>query len=191
MRKFHSRRRGAAALPSPPTQTSTSLPANPNGARLASEIGGDKVSVYTATTGPQDPHQVQARPSLIAKARGGRYYCLHRRRTRDRLAADGRAAIGEREYHGRCRRFVRSGKFCPACSKCPAQFDRARRRHSSRRQSAYSNRSAQHSDRGQAARRTALRNSMRRMRRPTTALCRLRGALDRGHRQMGRRRPRR
>ena len=33
-------------------------------------IGGDKVSVYTATTGAQDPHQIQARPSLIAKARG-------------------------------------------------------------------------------------------------------------------------
>ena len=41
----------------------------PEWAALAKEIGGDKVSVYTATTGAQDPHQVQARPSLIAKAR--------------------------------------------------------------------------------------------------------------------------
>src|SRR6185295_10103434 len=42
----------------------------PEWGALAKEIGGDKVSVYTATTGAQDPHQIQARPSLIAKARG-------------------------------------------------------------------------------------------------------------------------
>jgi zinc/manganese transport system substrate-binding protein len=42
----------------------------PEWGALAQEIGGDKVSVYTATTGAQDPHQIQARPSLIAKARG-------------------------------------------------------------------------------------------------------------------------
>lgn len=42
----------------------------PEWGALAKEIGGDKVSIYVATTGAQDPHQVQARPSLIAKARG-------------------------------------------------------------------------------------------------------------------------
>ncbi|MEQ1781812.1 MAG: zinc ABC transporter substrate-binding protein [Hyphomonadaceae bacterium] len=41
----------------------------PEWAALTTEIGGDKVNVYSATTGAQDPHQVQARPSLIAKAR--------------------------------------------------------------------------------------------------------------------------
>lgn len=41
----------------------------PEWGALANEIGGDKVSVYTATVGGQDPHQVQARPSLIARAR--------------------------------------------------------------------------------------------------------------------------
>ena len=41
----------------------------PEWAALASEIGGDRVSVYTATTALQDPHKVQARPSLIARAR--------------------------------------------------------------------------------------------------------------------------
>jgi zinc/manganese transport system substrate-binding protein len=41
----------------------------PEWGALASEVGGDKVNVYVATTGLQDPHQVQARPSLIAKAR--------------------------------------------------------------------------------------------------------------------------
>lgn len=42
----------------------------PEWGALSKEIGGDKVSIYVATTGAQDPHQVQARPSLIAKARG-------------------------------------------------------------------------------------------------------------------------
>lgn len=41
----------------------------PEWAALATEIGGDKVTTYTATTALQDPHQIQARPSLIAKAR--------------------------------------------------------------------------------------------------------------------------
>jgi zinc/manganese transport system substrate-binding protein len=41
----------------------------PEWGALATEIGGDKVNVYTATVGGQDPHQVQARPSLIARAR--------------------------------------------------------------------------------------------------------------------------
>jgi zinc/manganese transport system substrate-binding protein len=41
----------------------------PEWAALSTEIGGDKVSVYSATTGGQDPHQIQARPGLIARAR--------------------------------------------------------------------------------------------------------------------------
>ncbi|HSC19651.1 MAG TPA: zinc ABC transporter substrate-binding protein, partial [Rhizomicrobium sp.] len=41
----------------------------PEWGALSNEVGGDKVSVYNATTGAQDPHQIQARPSLIAKAR--------------------------------------------------------------------------------------------------------------------------
>lgn len=41
----------------------------PEWGALTLELGGDKVSIYIATTGKQDPHQVQARPSLIAKAR--------------------------------------------------------------------------------------------------------------------------
>jgi len=36
---------------------------------LANELGGDKVTTFSATTGMQDPHQVQARPSLITKMR--------------------------------------------------------------------------------------------------------------------------
>lgn len=41
----------------------------PEWGALSHEIGGEHVSIYTATTGAQDPHQIQARPSLIAKAR--------------------------------------------------------------------------------------------------------------------------
>ena len=41
----------------------------PEWAALAKELGGDKVSIYAATNGLQDPHQVQARPGLIARAR--------------------------------------------------------------------------------------------------------------------------
>ncbi len=36
---------------------------------LAIELGGDKISSFSATSGMQDPHQVQARPSLISKIR--------------------------------------------------------------------------------------------------------------------------
>jgi len=41
----------------------------PEWAALAQEIGGDKVAVYSATTAPQDPHRIEARPSLIARIR--------------------------------------------------------------------------------------------------------------------------
>lgn len=41
----------------------------PEWGALATELGGDKASVYTATTALQDPHRVEARPSLIARAR--------------------------------------------------------------------------------------------------------------------------
>src|SRR5579885_2055433 len=42
----------------------------PEWAALASELGGEDVSVFTATTARQDPHQIQARPALIARLRG-------------------------------------------------------------------------------------------------------------------------
>jgi zinc/manganese transport system substrate-binding protein len=41
----------------------------PEWSALATEIGGDDVSIYTATHGLQDPHHIQARPSLIAQMR--------------------------------------------------------------------------------------------------------------------------
>lgn len=41
----------------------------PEWAALAREIGGDKVQVYAATTAFQDPHRIEAKPSLLAQAR--------------------------------------------------------------------------------------------------------------------------
>ena len=41
----------------------------PEWAALSQELGGDKLTIFSATTGLQDPHYIQARPSLIAKAR--------------------------------------------------------------------------------------------------------------------------
>src|SRR3954464_8428616 len=45
------------------------LACEPEWGSLAKELGGDKVNVYTAITALQDPHRVEARPSLIARAR--------------------------------------------------------------------------------------------------------------------------
>jgi zinc/manganese transport system substrate-binding protein len=41
----------------------------PEWGALAQELGGDRVSIYVATNALQDPHQVQAKPSLLARAR--------------------------------------------------------------------------------------------------------------------------
>src|SRR5664279_980772 len=41
----------------------------PEWGALAQELGGDKVNVYVATNALQDPHHIEAKPSLIARAR--------------------------------------------------------------------------------------------------------------------------
>ncbi len=41
----------------------------PEWAALAKEIGGDKVNAFSATNALQDPHRIDAKPSLIARAR--------------------------------------------------------------------------------------------------------------------------
>ncbi|MHB9102339.1 MAG: metal ABC transporter substrate-binding protein [Sulfuricella sp.] len=46
------------------------LACEPEWGALAQELGGDKVSVYNATNALQDPHRVEAKPSLMARARG-------------------------------------------------------------------------------------------------------------------------
>lgn len=60
-----------AALLAMPAQAALKVFATvPEWGALAKEIGGDNADVFTATTGLQDPHHIQARPSLIARARG-------------------------------------------------------------------------------------------------------------------------
>jgi zinc/manganese transport system substrate-binding protein len=41
----------------------------PEWGALAKELGGDRANVYVASTALQDPHRIEARPSLIARAR--------------------------------------------------------------------------------------------------------------------------
>ena len=60
---------GGLAYATPASANLNVFACEPEWAALATEVGGDKVSVYAATIGGQDPHQVQARPSLIARAR--------------------------------------------------------------------------------------------------------------------------
>ena len=50
-------------------QTLSVFACEPEWAALAYEIGGDTLDITSATTFEQDPHQIQARPSLIAKVR--------------------------------------------------------------------------------------------------------------------------
>jgi zinc/manganese transport system substrate-binding protein len=45
------------------------LACEPEWGALVNELAGDKARVYVATTALQDPHHIQARPSLIAAAR--------------------------------------------------------------------------------------------------------------------------
>ena len=63
----------ALALAAGPASAELSVFAcEPEWAALAQELGGDKVSVYSATHALQDPHHIEARPSLIARARNAR-----------------------------------------------------------------------------------------------------------------------
>ncbi len=58
---------GALALPA--SANLNVFACEPEWGALAQELGGDKLNVYNATTALQDVHHVEARPSLIARAR--------------------------------------------------------------------------------------------------------------------------
>lgn len=53
----------------PATAALNMLACEPEWGALAREIGGDKINLYVATSAMQDPHHIEARPSLIARAR--------------------------------------------------------------------------------------------------------------------------
>ena len=58
-----------ATLSSPALAALSIFACTPEWGSLAQEIGGDRVSVTAATSALQDPHHIEARPSLIARAR--------------------------------------------------------------------------------------------------------------------------
>lgn len=55
---------------SPASAALNVLATTPEWGALAKEIGGDKLSIYVATNALQDVHRVEAKPSLVARARG-------------------------------------------------------------------------------------------------------------------------
>ncbi len=59
----------AAASSQPALAALKVLACEPEWAALAQELAGDKASVSSATTALQDPHHIEAKPSLIARAR--------------------------------------------------------------------------------------------------------------------------
>jgi zinc/manganese transport system substrate-binding protein len=59
----------AVFFQTPPTLALQVFACEPEWAALATELGGDKVETFSATTARQDPHQIQARPALIARLR--------------------------------------------------------------------------------------------------------------------------
>src|SRR5919201_2721335 len=59
----------AAAIAWPAAAALNVFTCEPEWAALAQELGGDKVSAFSATTAKQDPHRIEARPSLISRIR--------------------------------------------------------------------------------------------------------------------------
>lgn len=58
-----------AAIAAPASAALNIFACEPEWAALSQELAGDNADIYAATTALQDPHHVQARPSLIAHAR--------------------------------------------------------------------------------------------------------------------------
>ena len=59
----------ALAIAAPASAALNIFACTPEWGALAKELGGEKTNVYIATNALQDPHRVEARPSLIARAR--------------------------------------------------------------------------------------------------------------------------
>ena len=61
---------GVLALPAFPAFAALNILAcEPEWASLAQELGGDKIVAFSATNALQDPHRIEAKPSLLARAR--------------------------------------------------------------------------------------------------------------------------
>jgi zinc/manganese transport system substrate-binding protein len=59
-----------AAFMAAPAHAISVFACEPEWGALATALGGEDASVFVATTGLQDPHQIQARPALISRLRG-------------------------------------------------------------------------------------------------------------------------
>ena len=164
---------------------STSSPACPNGARSPQELGGDKVKVYIATNALQDPHHVEAKPSLIARARSA-----------DLVVATGAeleigwlplvtAAGGQSEGAAGQARLLRGGRRSSRMLDKPTRLDRAEGDVHAARQSAHPDRSAQHRARRRAARGAPGRARSGERRVLPGALQGVRRALECGDRALG------
>ena len=130
---------------------STCSPPCRNGARWCEELGGDKVKVYVATNALQDPHHVEAKPSLIARARSA-----------DLVVATGAELeigwlplvlqqAGNPASPARQARLFRGDAYVDAARQA-RRASTAPRATCTRRQSAHPDRSAQHRARRGAAR---------------------------------------
>ena len=60
---------GLVALAAPAFAALNVVACEPEWAALAKELGGDRLNVSSATSATQDPHRIEARPSLIARVR--------------------------------------------------------------------------------------------------------------------------
>jgi len=60
---------GLASVALPSAAALNIFACEPEWGALAQELAGDKASIYSATTALQDPHRIEARPSLIARVR--------------------------------------------------------------------------------------------------------------------------
>ena len=156
----------------------------PEWAALTEELGGDKVKIYTATNALQDAHHVEAKPSLIARARSA-----------DLVVATGaeleigwlplvtQQAGNPEDPAGQARLFRGDG-VRDAARKADAPRP-CRGRCPRRGQSAHPDRSAQYRSRGWPARDAARRSRPRKCCLLPGALQGVRRALERGHRELG------
>ena len=73
----------AAWLPMPSAFAALNIFAcTPEWGALAKELAGDKANIYNATNALQDPHHVEARPSLIADRKSTRLNSSHSQQSR-------------------------------------------------------------------------------------------------------------
>ena len=130
--------------PRPPAQTLNVFACEPEWGALATEIGGDKVSVYTATTGVPGPAPSAGAPEPDRARAHRRPHRLHRRRAGGRLAADDRAAVRPTRSRSRASPASFDATGYVRLLETPAQRRPRAGRHPCRRQSAHPDRSAQH-----------------------------------------------